>query len=263
MIKYLKKFLNYVLTPFRIALFIIVVFIGFRIGGNLNDREYFRHLLIVFNKVLLLLLSVDVKIDEDDLHKYMLHLYSDRKFLVVFNHTSTVDGFAIMKTFPACSFIMSKLQLTSSINVYNLIGYTQKYHDTIGSIFVEKGTTTEKIIQHVQKRKKGDSVLFIAPGAGITPKNPYDISEFTGSGAFAGKFPVLPILIKSEDDSLDCHEGESITHHILKMFLLYDYQVKIKVLDMIEPYDDETIEEFKNRTFSIMNDEYKKIKIDK
>jgi hypothetical protein len=222
-------------------------------------KENTSNLLMLFNSMLLFLSSVNVEYDEEDVTKYMKYLYSDRKFLAVFNHTSTIDGFIIMKIFQKVSFVMSRLKLTNSLSVYDLIGYTDEYHKRVGSIFVDKGDTTNKIIEKVKNRRDGDNILFIAPCAGITPSMPGCISEFKGSGAFAGKFAILPILMKTEDESLNCHEGESIQHHILKMFLLYNYNVKIKVLDIVEPDESETVEEYKQRVYNIMNEEYKKI----
>jgi hypothetical protein len=146
--------------------------------------------------------------------------------------------------------------------MFDIIGYNQKFHENTKGIFVAKGETTAKIIEKVENRKVGDYVLFVAPGSGNTSSIPDNITEFRGSGAFAGKFPVLPIIIRYEDESLNHNfdNGESMIHSCLKLFLLNNYKIHIKVGDMTEPTDEETIDEYKTRVYNFMNDEYHNMK---
>jgi hypothetical protein len=69
----------------------------------------------------------------------------------------------------------------------------------------------------------------------------------------------MPIVMKYEDNSLDhnADNGESILHSSLKLFLVNNYKIKIKVCDIIDANDDETIEEYRDRVYNIMNDQYK------
>ena len=46
-------------------------------------------------------------------------------------------------------------------------------------------------------------------------------------------------------------------HSCLKLFLVKDYTINIKVCDMVEYKEGETIEEYKNRVYEIMNETYK------
>ena len=48
-------------------------------------------------------------------------------------------------------------------------------------------------------------------------------------------------------------------HSCLKLFLVQNYKIKIKVCDMIEKIENETIEEYKDRVYNIMNDQYNKM----
>jgi len=45
------------------------------------------------------------------------------------------------------------------------------------------------------------------------------------------------------------------------LFLVENYKIKIKVGDMINAYKNESIEEYKNRVYNIMNREYKELKV--
>jgi hypothetical protein len=139
-----------------------------------------------------------------------------------------------------------------------MIGYTDKMNDLLGNIFVEKGHTSKKIKERIDSRKSGDKILFIAPGSGNTSAIPGNITEFSSNGAFVHKYPILPIVVKYEDDSLHYNydNGESMLHSCLKLFLVKNYNINIKVCDMVEYIEEETIEEYKNRVFDIMNKTY-------
>ena len=82
---------------------------------------------------------------------------------------------------------------------------------------------------------------------------------FASNGAFVHKYPILPIVVKYEDESLHHNHdnGESMLHSCLKLFLVKDYNINIKVCDMVEYKEDETIDEYKDRVYKIMNDTYK------
>jgi hypothetical protein len=45
------------------------------------------------------------------------------------------------------------------------------------------------------------------------------------------------------------------------LFLVENYKIKIKVGDMINSYENESIDEYKNRVYNIMNREYKELKV--
>jgi hypothetical protein len=84
------------------------------------------------------------------------------------------------------------------------------------------------------------------------------ITAFTSNGAFVHKYPILPIVIKYEDESLNYNHDnhESMLHSCLKLFLVRDYNINIKVCDMVEYEEGETIEAYNSRVYKIMNDTY-------
>jgi 1-acyl-sn-glycerol-3-phosphate acyltransferase len=233
------------------------MYIFYKIGENTPSANTFHMFELLMGKTMLYILSINVIFDDVDLVKYSEYLYSDKKFIAVFNHTSLVDPIVLYSIFERYSCVLLKNP------IFSLCGYSDKIHKKLKNIFVAKNNTTSQILERVSNRKSGDSVLFIAPGAGNTPLNPDNITEFTGNGAFIGKYPILPIVLKLEDDSIhhNYDNGESYLHSIMKLFLLNNYKIKVIVGDMIEPYDNESIENYKNRTYNIMNDMYHKIKI--
>jgi len=210
----------------------------------------------LFGKVMIWGFSMDIIIDDKDLIKYNKYLYSDKKLVGVFNHSTLADGFILTGIFDKICAVVFKIN--------NIPGYNENVNNKIKNIVVEKGKTTKKILKHIENRKEGGNMLFIAPGSGNTSINPDNITEFTGNGAFIGKYPILPVIIKYQDYSLNhnADRGESMLHSFLKIFLLKDYKVRIKVLDLIEYEDNESIEDYKNRVYNIMNTSYQNIKID-
>ena len=48
-------------------------------------------------------------------------------------------------------------------------------------------------------------------------------------------------------------------HSCLKLFLVKGYNLNLKVCDMVEYTEGETIEEYKNRVFNIMNKTYQEM----
>ncbi len=253
MLSLLLSCLTYITMPFRFILFMLMMIISIYVLQPLTNESNIICGILWFAKIFMYILSFNINISKEDLVKYMEYLYSDTKFICTFNHTTLIDGFVLISTFPRSSYLILK------VIIYSTIGYTEKIHNQLGNIFVEKGTTSKKIKERVDSRKSGDKILFIAPGSGNTSAIPGSITEFTSNGAFVHKYPILPIVVKYEDESLNYNHdnGESMLHSCLKLFLVKDYTINIKVCDMVEYKEGETIEEYKNRVYEIMNETYK------
>ena len=241
--------------PFRFILFTLMMIISIHVLQPLKNESNIICGILWFAKIFMYLLSFNINISKDDLVKYMEHLYSNKKFICTFNHTTLVDGFVLISTFPRASFLILK------VIIYATIGYTDQINDLLGNIFVEKGITGNKIKERVDSRNSGDKVLFIAPGSGNTSAIPGSITEFSSKGAFVHKYSILPIVVKYEDESLHHNHdnGESMLHSCLKLFLVKDYNINIKVCDMVDYKEDETIDEYKDRVYKLINDNYKAI----
>jgi len=253
MLSLLFTFLTYITMPFRFILFTLMMIISIHVLQPLKNESNIICGILWFAKIFMYLLSFNINISKDDLVKYMEYLYSNKKFICTFNHTTLVDGFVLISTFPRSSFLILK------VIIYATIGYTDQINDLLGNIFVEKGNTSNKIKERVDNRKSGDRVLFIAPGSGNTSTIPGSITEFSSKGAFVHKYSILPIVVKYEDESLHHNHdnGESMLHSCLKLFLVKDYNINIKVCDMVDYKEDETIDEYRDRVYKLMNDTYK------
>ena len=246
--------LHYVLIPFKIILFIILIAIGINILRYTNDDTNISILIIIICKFFIhCLMSYNIEISDDDYNKYMKYLYSNKKFICVFNHISTIDGIALLSTFPKMGFVLNKFE------EYKYINYDDFVNEKFGGIFVNSNTTN-KIKNIFNNRKSGNNILFISPSAGKLPDELKNIAYFKKNGAFINKPSILPILIKFQDDSLNFYNGEKIYNRIenfIKLFLPENYNIKIKVCDMINIKKNETIKEYKDRVYNIMNQQYK------
>mgnify|MGYP001090058374 CR=1 FL=1 len=248
----LYLYLHYISFPFRLFLIYLIVTILFYYIRNTEDEVKINQYAKLFGKFIIWSFSMDIIIKDEDLIKYNKHLYSDRKMIVVFNHSSISDAIIMPGIFDK----------TSAVILNNIVpGQDNEINKKVKNIMIEKGKTTQKIIDFVNNRKAGGNMLFIAPGSGNTPRIPDNITEFTSKSAFIGKYPILPVLVKYEDNSLNhnADRGEDYISSFLKTLLIKDYKVKIKVLDLIEYHNGESIEEYKDRVYSIMNTVYKEL----
>ena len=254
----LKTFLIYVTLPIRVFLVYLIFFIGVYILHSLNKEGDITFCVLAMGKIMLYILSMHVKIPDEDYIKYMDYLYSDEKYVCVFTHTTLVDAIVLFGTLPRTGPVMNKQ------NELKYILYDDSISDKLGGILLDRskmGGTTKVIKERVDNRKCGDSPLYIAPCSGKPPENPGNISEFKSKGAFVNKTKILPIIIKYQDDSLNYNEefGESMLHSYLKVFLVENYNITIKIGDIIEPDEKESVEEYKDKVYNIMNKDYKNI----
>lgn len=254
----LKTFLIYVTLPIRVFLVYLIFFIGVYILHSLNKEGDITFCVLAMGKIMLYILSMHVKISDEDYIKYMDYLYSDEKYVCVFTHTTLVDAIVLFGTLPRTGPVMNKQ------NELKYILYDDSISDKLGGILLDRskmGGTTKVIKERVDNRKCGDSPLYIAPCSGKPPENPGNISEFKSKGAFVNKTKILPIIIKYQDDSLNYNEefGESMLHSYLKVFLVENYNITIKIGDIIEPDEKESVEEYKDKVYNIMNKDYKNI----
>lgn len=246
-------YLFYFTIPFRMIAILLTYFIAVLIGYICANKKLDQNLLHYSNKFIMKLLSINPIYDVENIESYNRHINSNEKFIVVFNHSSLIEPFLILSLFKNVSYLLSP-GLPAYIPFFNIIYKKFNY------IYIEKNKTTQQIIDFTNNREKGSGALFIAPGEGRVSDDPDEnmISKFR-SGAFVGKFPILPIIIKFENNLLDFNfeKGENVLHFIFKMFLKNNHNVKVKVLDMVYPQKEDTVDTFKTNVFNIMSEEFK------
>lgn len=254
--KLIKLFFIYTSVPLRIVFTILIIIIGIALVKKTKQECNIITIMLSTFKMILYVMSYNINISDSDYKKYMNYLYSDSKFICVFNHSTLIDGHILFTTFPRMGITLFKQK------VLDYIKYDDEFNDKIGGLFVDfnkKTCVTNKIKNIISNRKNGDPVLSIAPSACRPPDEKNNISKFIKNGAFVNKFDILPILIKYEDDSLyyNCDNNESISHACLKLFLVNNYNINIKVCDIISANDNEDINHYRDRVYNVMNEQYK------
>ena len=91
LIKLLKTFFLYASVPFRVFFIYLLFTIGIILTKNSNNRENIDLIKIFIGKIMLFILSINVKISREDYNKYINYAYSDEKFISVITHKSLID----------------------------------------------------------------------------------------------------------------------------------------------------------------------------
>nr|QPI16804.1 MAG: hypothetical protein NIOZUU159_00300 [Virus NIOZ-UU159] len=256
----LKTFINYATAPFRLFIVYMLMIIGLIILKNTKSEGNINIIVSTFFKLMIFFMSLKISISNEDYIKYMKYLYSNEKFLCVFNHTTLVDGHLLFSVFPRMGIVLYNQK------EFEFIAFDKNAVSKLGSILIDynkRNGVTQIIHDKVKNRNIGESIIFIAPCKGMSSQNPGNISEFKSSGAFVNKSKILPITIKYEDDTLDYNKefGESVINAYFKLFLVENYKIKIKVGDIVKPDKNESIKEYRDRVYNIMNREYKEMKV--
>lgn len=254
-IEFILLYLHYLSIPFRILIIILTYIICVFIIYIINNKEFSKILIRFWCIITMRMHSFNFIYDKEEILKYEKYMKEEDKILLVYNHRNLYDSIILLCLLDNITFLLNKT-IPSNVPFFKVL------YDCMNMIYVDKNkSNTESIINYVNNRKKKDRILAIAPDAGKYPENPdySDISNFK-TGAFVGLFPIIPIVIKyNEKEYLDykIDYKESILHFMFKGFLNNTYDVKIKVLDIVYPDKNSTIEEYKNKVYNLMNEEYK------
>ena len=108
---------------------------------------------------------------------------------------------------------------------------------SFNSIIQEKGKqTTQQIIEHVAKRKSGDNPLVLFADAMKPVPKGKNIAPFK-TGAFVGKFDILPVVIKYKNYKIDpkyrWYDDENHVLSVWKMLLDGHCDIHVKVLEPV------------------------------
>ncbi len=219
-----------------------IIFFTFLILQKFNLVEKFLDIFNIYGNI-------------ENLEKYYHFKKNNTEGLAVFNHVSILDGLLLLTQFKEpLSFLVSE-------NI--LVTLCKNFIQNSNGIIINKNeNTTKKIIEISSNRKKNDPILFIAPSGvvGMIQKNKYKISKFK-TGAFASLKPILPIIIKYNPYYKEPKEIFTSLIHIITNTNNLNY--KIKVLDPIYPEENDTIENFRDKVYEIMNKEKNKLTVDK
>ena len=233
----------------RIILSILIYFIGIILISILPD-DYADFILKLTCRLYLYLLGyVKINYDIDKLIKYENYKKSNTKFIVIYNHVNFMDGPIIWSVFGKMGMIVDEKVVKNTPFCEYLS--TQK----LGCILINKDSknTTDKII-------KSNDIIGLAPDSMKYPTYPNNIGDFK-TGAFVGKFPILPVIIKYKNCDVfpdyKYEMEESIYHAYFKQYLNMNVTVDVNIMDMIYPKEEWSVDEYKDFVKNKMEIEYK------
>lgn len=244
-----ELYFDYMLTPVYFIICCIIYMIAIIlliISGN-------PIILYYVGKIFSIFLSFNYIYDQNNINLIDKYIDSNEKFLVVFNHRTAFDVITCLSIFKRNTYLL-KTEFPKSIP---LSKYVFKYMNLL--TVEEKNNTSQKIIDYTNTRKYGQNVLALAPDQCKFPDEIINdgMGEFK-TGAFVGMFPIMPIIIKYNDAYLDFkwENGETFIHSLLKVFLYRNYKIKVRVLDMVYPDENSTIDQYKDKVRNIMSIAY-------
>lgn len=234
----------------RIILFFLIYFIGIFLAISLPSSYSYIISIIITKLILHILGFFHIQYDKKKLQNFFNHKH---KFILLFNHISFMDGWILWSIFG------NKIGLLVHRKPLKYIPYCEYICENIMKcILIDDSSkkTSDKIIKAVENN---DHIVAIAPDAMQPPIYPNNIGDFK-TGAFVGKYPVKPVLIKFKNTQVipdyKYEIKETIIHAFLKMFLNWNATIEIKILDMIYPKDEWTVEQYKNFVKDKMESEY-------
>ena len=187
----------------------------------------------------------------DGFEKFETMKNSDSKFLIVSNHISLYDGFVHIAALGDIGFVADRDGMILLCGMYDI-------NIKLNSVFVDKGKTTQQIIEHVAKRKSGDNPLVLFADAMEPVPKGKNIAPFR-TGAFAGKFDILPVIIKYKNYKIDptykWYEGENFMISFYKMLLDGHCDVHVKILEPVS-CGNLSVEQYKDKVYNIMDKAY-------
>ena len=208
--------------------------------------------------ILKFFLFQNIHFDYSTIHTYLHILHSDKPIIIVSNHRSLFDGFVLMSIFGNLSFIVNDTGMSLFPGIKTIC-------DKLGFIQVKtnkKTNATKKIIDYTNNRKSSEPILTIFPDSLHQIPSHLNIAPFK-SGAFVGKFDILPIIIKYKNyDIHPFYWGNNEPRgfsSIIEKLLDQKCEVYVEMLPITHCDKNMSIEQYKNHVFNIMNTHYDKM----
>ena len=184
---------------------------------------------------------------------------SDKKFIVVLNHRSIFDMWVTFYVNPNICILTSKTGAKIFPGMYEL---NKKINSIIFDSTIKGQKITDLIYKKVSNRKPNDNMLIIYPDAMEPIPIGKNIAPFK-TGAFRGKFDILPVVIKYKnytiDPSLYWYKGENTILSFCKVLLDGKCEVVADVMDLVSCKEGMSVEEYRNYVYNIMNTKYNQL----
>lgn len=235
----------------RIILLIIIFYICYVGYIYLNfDSWWIKLMSTIFLKIANI---KNVKVSNH--HLFKKYLNTDKKLIIVSNHRSLFDIFILLNSLQNIGFMMSK---TGG----NLLPFIKNLKIKSNSFFYEHGKGTTTLIKKINNRKINDNIIVVFADA----MNPIPLGKniaYFKTGAFTGKFDILPVVIKYKNWQIDptyyWYKGEHPLIGFSKVLLDGNCEVIVDVMDLVSCKQSMNIEKYKNYVYDLMNTNYERL----
>lgn len=239
------------LFVFRIILLIIILIIF------LIPYVYFNFNTCWIKLMSKLLLKVanfkDFKVNNVKLFKHYIN--SDKKLLIVANHKCLFDSFILLNSLQDIGFMLSR-------KGGNLMPFINDINKKSNSFFYESNKGTKTLIDKINTRKINDNIIVVFADS----MNPIPVGKNIApfkTGAFHGKFDILPVVIKYKNWTIDptfrWYEEEHPFIGFYKILLDGKCEVITDVMDLVSCQENMTVEEYRDYVYNQMNTRYNEL----
>lgn len=195
----------------------------------------------------------DVKVNNVKLFKHYLN--SNKKLLIVANHKSLFDIFILLHSLQDIGFMLSR-------KGGNLMPFINAINKKSNSFFYEPNKGTETLIDKINLRKINDNIIVVFADS----MNPIPVGKNIApfkTGAFQGKFDILPVVIKYKNWTIDptfrWYNGEHPITGFSKILLDGKCEVVADVMDLVSCQENMTVEEYRDYVYDLMNTRYNQL----
>jgi hypothetical protein len=195
----------------------------------------------------------DVKVNNVKLFKQYIN--TDKKLLIVANHKCLFDIFILLNSLQDIGFMLSKTggNLLPCINSINIKS---------NSFFYKPNQGTKTLIDKINSRKINDNIIVVFADS----MNPIPVGKNIApfkTGAFQGKFDILPVVIKYKNATIDptfrWYEGEHPFVGLYKILLDGKCEVVADVMDLVSCDQNMTVEEYRDYVYNLMDTRYNQL----
>ena len=195
----------------------------------------------------------NIKVNNAKLFKYYIN--TNKKLLIVANHKCLFDCFILLNSLQDIGFMLSK---TGG----NLVPFINAINKKSNSFFYKSKQGTKTLIDKINTRKINDNIIVVFADS----MNPIPIGKNIApfkTGAFQGKFDILPVVIKYKNATIDptfrWYEGEHPFIGLYKILLDGKCEVITDVMDLVSCQENMTIEEYSDYVYNRMNTRYNEL----
>jgi 1-acyl-sn-glycerol-3-phosphate acyltransferase len=191
-----------------------------------------------------------VKANNAKLFKHYIN--TDKKLIVVANHKCLFDSFVLLNSLQDIGFMLSR-------KGGNLVPFISAINKKSNSFFYEPNQGTKTLIDKINARKINDNIIVVFADS----MNPIPVGKNIApfkTGAFQGKFDILPVVIKYKNWTIDptfrWYNGEHPTTGFFKLLLDGKCEVVTDVMDLVSCKENMTVEEYRDYIYNLMNKRY-------